>query len=94
MNIIQEKVSRTDEAWKKIGFALARKFLLRAKPETRGIKTRSLDELKPILKGHRVPKPGKHAKPFQIILLKDINSLIVRHRRFPSYLQSLNISYQ
>jgi hypothetical protein len=67
MNIIQEKVSRTDEVWKEIGLALAHKLLLRAKPETRGIKTRSLDELKPILKGHGVPKPGKHAEPVHTI---------------------------
>jgi hypothetical protein len=62
MDIIQEKVSRTDEAWKEIGLTLAHKFLLRAKPKTSSGETSPLDELKPILKGHWVPKPGKHAE--------------------------------
>jgi hypothetical protein len=95
MDIIQEKVFRPNEAWKKINLALAHKFLLRAKPETSGRETSSLDEFKPILKRHGVPKPGKHAESIQtILLLKNINSLIVRYRRSPSYLQNLNISYQ
>jgi hypothetical protein len=95
MDIIQKKASRTDEVWKELDLALAHKFLLRAKPETSGREPSLLHDLKPFLKGHGVPKPGKHTKPVQIILLlKNINSLTVRNRRSPSYLQSLNISYQ
>jgi len=62
MNILQKKASRPDKLWEEVDLALCHKVLFGAKPETGRGETGFLDKHEPLLKGHGIPEPGKHAE--------------------------------